>query len=473
MTGDPLEHPIAHPLSRRRFLAGLLAAGPTGLLLTACSSSSSSAPTTASSFPIGAAARATSKPVSITLWHSMTSDNLTTLESLTEAFHRSQSDVVVNLVNQNDYTDTMTLYTASLSGGPFPDVVQIESSDLQLMVDSQSVVPAGSAVAADRYSLSDFLPATVEYFRVNGTLWAMPFNISSQLLYYDQNAFARAGLDPSTPPATLDDLRSAAQKIVSSGTEQYGMSFKLTSSNFEQWMAMGNQELVNHGNGRTGRATAVTFDDPLGEELFAWISAMFADKLAQPTSATTYDNLIAIANRIAPITLETSGALGTVAALLNAGQYSDVKLGVGPLPRPAGGTGGVMIGGAGLYMVKRSPAERQDAAWQYIKYLVGAASQAEWAAGTGFIPIRKSALTEPSLVAAWAKLPFERVAYEQVLASPANTATAGPANGAQAQVDLALQSAMSQLSQGLAPDAALRQAAAASNQAISAYNSRV
>jgi sn-glycerol 3-phosphate transport system substrate-binding protein len=473
MTDGPLDRSTVRPLSRRRFLAGLLAAGPAGVVLTACSSSPSAAPKAASTFPIGAAARATSKPVAITLWHSMTSNNLTTLQSLTEAFHRSQTDVVVNLVNQNDYTDTMTLYTASLGGGPFPDVVQIESSDLQLMVDSQSVVPAGSAVAADRYGLSDFLPATVEYFRVNGTLWAMPFNISSQLLYYDQNAFTRAGLDPSTPPATLDDLRSAAQKIVSTGTEQYGMSIKLTSSNFEQWMAMGNQELVNNGNGRTGRTTAVTFDDALGQELFAWISAMFADKLAQPTSATTYDNLIAIANRIAPITLETSGALGTVASLLSAGQYSDVKLGVGPLPRPAGGTGGVMIGGAGLYMVKRSPPERQDAAWQYIKYLVGSSSQAQWAAGTGFIPIRKSSVTEPSLVAAWAKLPFERVAYEQVLQSPANAATAGSANGAQAQVDLAIQSAMSQLSQGVAPNSALQQAAAASNQAISAYNSRV
>jgi len=473
MTVDPLERSIIPSLSRRRFLTGLLAAGPTGLLLTACSSSSSSAPRTTNTFPIGAAARATTKPVTITLWHSMTSANLTTLQSLTEAFHRSQSDIVVNLVNQNDYTDTMTLYTASLSGGPFPDVVQIESSDLQLMVDSQSVVPAGLAVAADRYSLSDFLPATVEYFRVNGTLWAMPFNISSQLLYYDQNAFTRAGLDPTTPPATLDDLRSAAQKIVSSGTEQYGMSIKLTSSNFEQWMAMGNHELVNHGNGRTGRATAATFDDSLGQELFSWISTMFADKLAQPTSATTYDNLIAIANRIAPITLETSGALGTVASLLGAGQYSDVKLGVGPLPRPAGGTGGVMIGGAGLYMVKRSPAERQDAAWQYIKYLVGSASQAQWAAGTGFIPIRKSSVNQPALLAAWAKLPFERIAYEQVLQSPANVATAGPANGAQAQVDLAIQSAMSQLSQGIAPATALHQAVATSNQAISAYNSRL
>ncbi len=462
------------PLTRRRFLGGVVGAGSLGALLAACSSTPPSrAVGHVPSFPLGAASRATTKPVPVTFWHSMTSANLTTLEGLTDDFNSSQRDVLVTLVNQNDYPDTMTLYTASLSGGPYPDVVQIESSDLQLMVDSQSVVPAGAAVAADHYDLSDFLPATVEYFRIEGTLWAMPFNISSQILYYDQKAFSRAGLDPTAPPLTLDALRAAASKIVTTGTEKYGMSIKLTSSNFEQWMAMGGEELVNHANGRKARATAVTFDDPLGLELFGWISGMFADKLAQPTSATTYDNLIAVANRIAPITIDTSGALGTVAELLAAGQYSDVKLGVGPLPKPEAAPGGVMIGGAGLYMVKRSPPERQDAAWRYIKYLVGPAAQARWAAGTGFIPIRRSAITEPVLVDAWAKLPFFKVAYDQLLASPPSIATAGPADGAQSQVDLAVQSAMSQLSEGVSPKLALQRAAATADAAISAYNSRV
>jgi sn-glycerol 3-phosphate transport system substrate-binding protein len=476
VTDEVHEAPMARSLSRRRFLAGLVVAPSAGALLAACSSSSSPSTATSpssSSFPIGAASRATSKPVSITVWHSMTSNNLTTLQSLTESFQRSQSDVVVNLVNQDDYTDTMTLYTESLSGGPFPDVVQIESSDLQLMVDSQSVVPASAAVMADGYSLSDFVPSTVAYFRTGTTLWAMPFNISSQILFYDQNAFQKAGLDPSVPPATLDDVRSAAQKIVSSGTEKFGLSFKTTPSNFEQWMALGDQLLVNNDNGRSARATAVAFDNSFGESLFSWISELFTDKLAQPTSPTTYDNLIGIANRIAPMTLETSGALGTVVSLLDSGQYSDVKLGVGPLPRPTGGTGGVFVGGAGLYMSKRSPPERKDAAWQYIKYLVGSAQQAQWAVGTGFIPIRKSAVTQPVLVDAWQKMPAFRIAYQQVLGSPANPASAGAVCGAQAQVDNAIQSAMSQLAEGVAPATALRGAGATANQAIASYNSRV
>ena len=72
----------------------------------------------------------------------MTSANLATLVNLTDRFNSSQHDVHVSLVNQNSYTDTFTAYTAALSGGTLPDVVQMQTTDLQFMIDSRSVVPA-------------------------------------------------------------------------------------------------------------------------------------------------------------------------------------------------------------------------------------------------------------------------------------------------------------------------------------------
>ncbi len=163
--------------------------------------------TEAPAFPLGAAANAKSKPVAITFWHSMQSANLTALQDMTRAFNASQPDVSVALVNQDSYTDTLTLYTAALSGGTLPDVVQMETADLQLMIDSQSIVSAQAAIDADHYDLSDFLASTVDYFKVGGVIWAMPFNISSQVLYFDANAFTKAGLDPSH---ASDDARGSS-----------------------------------------------------------------------------------------------------------------------------------------------------------------------------------------------------------------------------------------------------------------------
>ena len=459
-------------VSRRDLLRGATAAGVgMGLALLAPGAAGAAR----SKFPIGAAAKSKSKPVSITMWHSMTSANLTALTNLTNQFNASQKDVFVNLLAQTSYTDTQTAYTTALSGGKLPDIVQWETELIQILIDSQSVVPVASAIAADHYSLSDFVPSMVNYFRVDGTQWALPFNISSQVLYYDQAVFTKAGLDPTTPPANLAQLRNTAQKIVSSGAAKYGMSLKLSSSTFELWMALGGQTAVNKSNGRSGRATAVTFDDALGKSIFNWWGAMLHDRLAQSTSSTAYDNLLAIGSGIAPMTLDTSASLGTILQVLSGGQYANVKLGVGPIPSSSSKPvkkGGVFIGGAGMYIVNKSAAT-QDASWQFIKYLTEPAQQAAWAAATGYVPVRKSAVSLAPLASTWAKVPGFRVPYKQLLASPTNPATAGYVAGAASEIDQSILNALEALASGTPPTQAIAQAAAAANSAISSYNERV
>jgi len=463
-------------VSRRDLLRGAAAAGVgTGLAMLAPGAFAGAA----SSFPLGAAAKSKSKPVQITMWHSMTSANLSTLTNLTNAFNSSQSDVHVSLVAQTSYQDTQTAYTTALSGGTsgLPDVVQWESELIQLLIDSESVVPAASAIAADHFSFRDFVPSMVDFFIVNGTQWAMPFNTSSQVLYFDQNALSKAGLDPSNPPASLAQLRAAAQKIVSSGTAKYGMSLKIDYTNFELWLALGGQTTLNHANGRKGRATAVTFDDALGKSIFEWWGGMLSDNLAQSTSFTAYDNLLAIGSGIAPITIDTSASLGTIIQVLTGGQYPNVKLGVAPLPLPTAKrakSAGAFVGGAGLYMVKKSTPATIDASWQFIKFLVTPQSQATWASGTGYVPIRKSSVNLAPLVGTWAAQPEFKIAYEQLLASPPNPATAGPVTGAAPQVGpVALNDALSSLSSGTSPSQAIATAASAANSAIASYNERV
>jgi sn-glycerol 3-phosphate transport system substrate-binding protein len=466
---------VVPSFSRRDLLRGVAAIGAAagvGLLLPSVAEAKTK-------FPIGASAKA-SGPVSITMWHSMTEANLTTLQNLANAFNASQPHVKVNLVGQNSYTDTLTAYTTALSAGTanLPDLVQWETELIEILVDSQSVVPVGSAIAADHYSVADFVPSMLNFFRINGTQWALPFNVSNQVLYYDQNAFTKAGLDPTKPPATLGALRSASEKLVSTGTTKYGMSLKQDASTFELLMSMGNQTVVNHSNGRSGRATAVTFDDKLGQSIFSWWSGMLDDNLAQPTpdsGSGTYDNLLAIGSHIAPMTFDTSAALGTILLVLSEGQYASVKLGVGPVPSPGSAPtkgGGVFIGGAGLYIVKKSAAA-QDAAWQFIKFLSAPAQQATWAVGTGYVPVRKSALKLATLTQAWAKVPFYRVPYNQLLSSPVNPACAGYVSGAASQIDTALSDAITSLSSGTGAKQALDQAASTANAAITSYNERV
>ena len=214
------------------------------------------------------------KPVQVTYWHAMTRANEDELKKLTAAFNAQQPDVHVTLSAAASYTDNFTRFKAGLSTGVLPDLMQGEDTSTQAMIDSQAVLPVASCIEADHASTSDLIPRLRAYYSVNDVLWPMPFNNSNPVLYYNKNAFEKAGLDPDKPPSTLDEVKADSRQIVRSGAAPFGLALKTDAWYFEHWLAKAGHTLVNNGNGRTARATAVTFDDPTGISLFRWIDEM-------------------------------------------------------------------------------------------------------------------------------------------------------------------------------------------------------
>jgi len=426
--------------------------------------------------PIGSVVKA-AKPVRIVMWHSMTRANEEELKRLTDRFNAQQSDVQVSLVNQTSYRDTLTKYRSGLSSGDLPDLVQLEDTTVQQMVDTQSVLPVQSCIDAEHTDLSDYLPRVLDRWSLNGVRWAMPFNISNPVLYYNKAAFRKAGLDPNVGPATLDDVRNVAQKLKQSGVASpFGL--KVESWYLEQWMAKANQLYVNNDNGRKARATQVLFDSNDGRTIFGWMAAMVRDGLAatNPNQGPgEFDNLLGIGNGRLAMAIDSSAALGTISQVLAGGQYKGVELGVAPMPGPASATGGgINVGGAALYISKRSAPEKQEAAWRFAKFLTQPDVQAEFAAATGYIPMRVSSATMPAIQQQWAKSPGYKVAYDQLTSGPNTVATQGPAIGDYQGVrDAVIDAENSMFSQGRPPDQALAGAAKNANGAIQAYNARV
>jgi sn-glycerol 3-phosphate transport system substrate-binding protein len=426
--------------------------------------------------PIGSIAKA-QKPVRLVMWHSMNRANEEALKRLTDRFNAQQQDVQVSLVNQTTYKDTLTKYRAGLSSGDLPDLVQLEDTTVQQMADTQSVLPVQSCIDAEHFDMSDYLPRVLERWSLNGVRWAMPFNISNPVLYYNKAAFRKAGLDPNKGPATLDDVRTAAQALKASGVPSpYGL--KVEAWYLEQWMAKANQIYVNNDNGRKARATQVLFDNPDGRAIFQWMAGMVRDGLAATNpneGPNAFDNLLGIGNGRLAMAIDSSASLGTISQVLAGGQYRGVELGVAPMPGPASATGGgINVGGAALYISKRSAPEKQEAAWRFAKFLTQPEVQAEWAAATGYIPLRNSAATLPAIQQQWAKSPGYKVAYDQLTSGPNTIATQGPAIGDYQGVrDVVIDAENSMFSQGRPPDQALTNAAKSANSAIQAYNARV
>ncbi len=426
--------------------------------------------------PLSALKKA-SKPVQITMWHSMPRANGETLQKLTDAFNASQSDVKVTLVNQIDYAQTFTKYKAGLSSGDLPDIVQLQETEQQQMIDTQTVLPASVCAKADKYSFSDFLPRVISYFTVQGTQYAMPFNTSGPVLYYNKKAFTAAGLDPAKPPATLDDVRAAAEKLKANGVSA-PLGLKTEPGYFEHWRALANKLYVNNNNGRKARATKTVFDDATGRQIFSWLSGMVKDGLATTNAdlgTGNFDNLLGIQSGSHAMAFETSAALGTISAVLAGGAAPDVELGVAPMPSPGtSAKGGVLVSGGALYMVNKSAPAKQAAAWKFLKFLDQPDSLTTWAIGTGYLPIRKSSAASQAMQDYWAQNPEYKVAYDQLLDGPNTIATSGSVIGNYTGVrDAVRDGENSMFLEGKDPKAALKAAAQNATSAMDEYNTRI
>jgi ABC-type glycerol-3-phosphate transport system substrate-binding protein len=99
---------------------------------------------------------------------------------------------------------------------------------------------------------------------------------------------------------------------------------------------------------------------------------------------------------------------------------------------------------------------------------------AEWAAGTGYIPIRESAVDLPVFQERLSEIPEFIVGFDQLLEGKANAATAGPVIGDYLGVRRAVDDEVTRmLSEGKKPKAALKAAKKSSDAIIQDYNERV
>jgi sn-glycerol 3-phosphate transport system substrate-binding protein len=417
--------------------------------------------------------------VNITFWHGMGSSLEKELQKITDAYNSSQTKVKVTLVGDS-YEGTATKYLAAGQDSR-PDLVQMPEYMVQSMVDTQSTVPVGKCVKASGYDMSAFLPTAVSAYSTQGMQWSMPFNVSNPVLYYSRKAFIAAGLDPDKPPTSLDDLRTYSEQLVSSGASKYGLALDSGFDSgggwyIEQWFCKAQEFYTDGDNGRTNRATKVLYNNQTGIDLMTYLQGMINDGLAVSVgpNETGQDDLLKLGDAQAPaaMTIHTSAALSGALDVLKSGVFPQLKpedLGIGPMPGPDGKPG-ALIGGASLWPVNSGDPVKIAATWNFITYLVAAEQQSEWAASTGYVPVRSDALTIDPYKTTVATDPRFAVAFDQLKASPEGLTSAGPVVGPLREVRVVLADAVAKIFAGADVQATLDDAAQQANNLISNYN---
>jgi sn-glycerol 3-phosphate transport system substrate-binding protein len=426
---------------------------------------------------------ATAGPVNITFWHSETASGKDNLVKLVDRFNASQNEVKVEPIYQGGDQDLTLKLIASMPSGNVPAIAYMSEPYTQSMIDSGEITPIQEYIDRDKYDLSDFSPAAIGYYTLDNTLYAMPCGLVVPLMYYNKVPFREAGLDPEQPPKDLDEARAVSEKLVqrdsAGNVTRYGFALELHPWYLEVMLAGAGELYVNNDNGRAGVATEAAFDNDAGRKYFQWWHDMVDDGLAlntgwSPTAGA--DALMAAAVNKAVMVIGGSSSMRSIVDVLARGGLENIEPGVAPVP---GIPGAVPEGSPGVYtrslwIMSGRPQAEQDAAWKFIKWLVEPEQQAEWFAGSGYLPVRNSAYDLPAAKDIIAQYPEFQVPVDLFKKTATTTAALGPLLGPFQQVRDAVRGAIeSMLSGGASPDDAMEAAVKNANAAISDYNRRM
>lgn len=337
-------------------------------------------------------------------WHAMGGPLGRSLERLVADYDTGAAHPVEN-VSMGQYEALSQKIMAAVAAGGPPDLAQCYEAWTANLVANGSIIPfdgflEDSAGRALREDLVDVFASASEQ---GGKLWSFPFNKSVRCLYYNKDHFRDAGLDPERPPRTWAEYREYARRLTvdadgDGAPERFGFASQITASMFENLLVQNDGSLLDPDG------TRVAFASPEGVEALEFMADLLVrDGTSLVSSGFEYQNEF-LAGKVAMI----EGSSVTLAFL--EGKYS-FPLGVAALP--AGKKDTQLVAGTDVVIFATNP-ERERAAFEFVRWFTDTAQTARWAAETGYLPVRRSAMEHPVLGARMDAVPGLREALGQL-----------------------------------------------------------
>jgi len=405
--------------------------------------------------------------VKITLWHAMGGARYDAItKNIAAGFNKRNPNYVLEPLFSGSYAETVTKAIAAIRAGNPPHIVQVFEVGTQTMLDSGAIIPVTDMVKPGEIKFDDYIEAILNYYKVGGKLYSMPFNSSTAIIYYNKEAFQKAGLDPNKPPATYKDVEEMGRKIVASGAARAAITFGWPSWMLEQSHAMSNKLYADQDNGRTGRATKALFNEPFGVEVLTRWKRWADEKLLAYGGREYAPNKAFLSGEVAMLMQSTS----QVTTIEKAAKFA---VGTGFLPRTEGQPmGKSVIGGASFWVLKgkgRTPQEL-DAIVKFFKFIAEPEETAKWHEETGYFPATKTAVTLLTKREWFIKHPNHETAFKQIQQGLDTPATQGVLLGNFVQIRNITDTAIEKtLSGKLSPKEALDEAATEANKLLAEY----
>ncbi|PSO77975.1 MAG: ABC transporter substrate-binding protein [Cyanobacteria bacterium QS_4_48_99] len=319
--------------------------------------------------------------IKLTMWHGINPPaNRDIFNSLVDKFNQTHNQIQVEALYVGQPDGQLPKILTSVVGDVPPDLLWFVPQLTGQLVELDAIRPLEDWLNQSPVK-SEIDPVLFESMELNGHIWSVPFGTNNAAIFYRPSLFEKAGI--TKIPQTWEELREAAKKLTQDFdgdglTDQYGMFLSLGKGEWTvfAWLpfvySAGGELLENKQPNLvdSGTIAALQFGANLVEEGWATLSA--------PERGFELNNFLT--GRAA---MQVTGPW-TLAQLRQTDTDYDV------FPFPVCKKRAAVVGGENLFVFKTAP-EREQAAWEFLEYVLSKEFQTEWALKTGYLPVNLEA----------------------------------------------------------------------------------
>jgi multiple sugar transport system substrate-binding protein len=316
-------------------------------------------------------------------------------------FEDAHPDVAVRLVEIAEKDDHLTRLASSFASGKPPDVFLVNFREYSQFVVRGAVEPVGPLLEEREVDLNAYFEQPIEAFTFQDELQCMPQNISSLVVYYNEDLFEAADLEPPSEGWSWDGFRDTAVALTRGDVRGLGIEPAIIRIAPFVWANGG--DIVDDLHA----PTRFTLDTPEAIEAIEYVTSLVREDQVVPTE-----------EEIAAQDLETRFVNGKLGMLLSSRrdtppfrEVSGLRWNVGPLP-----TGKEQAGilHSDAYCI--SAGTDTDAAADFVAFATGREGQTITALGGRTVPslrsvARSGAFLDPSRPPSRSKVFLDGIPY--------------------------------------------------------------
>lgn len=338
-------------------------------------------------FPLGAVG----EPVTIDWWFAHGGRLGEKVQSIVADFNASQSQYKVVATYKGNYHDTMTAGIAAFRSQTPPHILQVfEVGTATMMAAEGAIKPVYEVMAesGQAWSPEAYLPTVTGYYTTpEGKMLSLPFNSSTPVLYYNVEAFQKAGLDPDKPPKTWPEVAEYARKLVAAGYAGGFSTAWISWIHLENFSAWHNVPFGTMANGFEGLGTEFVFNSPLHVNHIQALADWQKENIFVYGGRRNTGNAKFGSGEVAMYTESSAGYAGFKKTCQFPFRTSMLPY----WPEAEGAPQNTIIGGASLWVLQGHSAEEYKGVAAFFNYLSKPEVQADWHQFTGYLPITTAA----------------------------------------------------------------------------------